>query len=400
MNTVNNHTVNADEDERIRILKKYNILDTPPDGSFDHITRLAADLLRVPIALISLVDKDRIWFKSAVGLNNIRQIDREPGLCSSAIISDDIYIIEDAIRDPRTLTNSLVTGEFGLRFYAAVPVKIREGFNLGTLCVMDKNPRTLIDSEKKLLENLAEILIDQMELRLEARRANSRQNDLLSIVAHELKNSLTTIPAYADVIKAKSEHDMEITQMCNHIKRSAIRMDKMIKEMLDMARLQADQVVLRKSEFDMATIVSHVTATNLVLANAKQQKLFVDLDDNIMIDGDEAKISEVVDNLINNAIKYSPRGSNIYVRLRTKNDKAILQVTDEGPGFTMEDKQKLFLPFTRLSALPTGGENSTGIGLSIVKVMVDAHGGKIIVENNQENHGTTFTVEIPTIRGN
>ncbi len=92
------------EQERIKSLKKYDILDTPPDGSFDRITKLAAKLLDVPIAIVTLVDTDRIWFKSRYGLD-VEQIERNPGLCASAILSDDLYEVYDALNDPRTLAN-------------------------------------------------------------------------------------------------------------------------------------------------------------------------------------------------------------------------------------------------------------------------------------------------------
>jgi len=97
------------------VLRKHGILDTPPDGSFDRLTRLAAKLLDMPIAIISLVDTDRIWFKSKVGVD-VQEIGRDPGLCSSAILSDDLYIVEDAKKDIRTLANPLVAGSFGLMF--------------------------------------------------------------------------------------------------------------------------------------------------------------------------------------------------------------------------------------------------------------------------------------------
>ena len=109
---------------------------------------------------------------------DVNQIDRNPGLCSSAILSDEIYMVEDAGKDPGTLANPLVAGEFGLRFYAAAPLRVREGFNLGTLCVINKNPRILSPEEKEILKNLSEILVDQLELRLEARRANLRNNQI------------------------------------------------------------------------------------------------------------------------------------------------------------------------------------------------------------------------------
>jgi signal transduction histidine kinase len=389
-------TNNKNEAERINVLTKYAILDTPPDGSFDHITQLAAQLLKVPIAIVSLVDTDRIWFKSAYGLD-VRQIDRDPGLCASAILSDDLYIVEDAIKDVRTLANPLVAGEFGLRFYAAVPLKVREGYNLGTLCVIDKKPRTITDEEKSILQNLADILIDQLELRLEARKANTRQNQILSMVAHELKNPLTTIPVYSDLIKEQVQEHEHIIQMCNHIKKASERMTVMIKEMLEMARLQADEIRLKRNYFDIAVIIGRVATMNVVLANSKQQKLYLDISDNVMIHADEVKMAEIAENLINNAIKYSPVGTEIWVKLKAGEQKAIFEVVDQGPGFTSEDQKNLFMPFTRLSARPTAGENSTGMGLSIVKLLVEAHGGKVWAENNSP-HGARFTVEIPAVK--
>ena len=131
------------EYQRLLALRRFDILDTPPDGSFDRITRLAAELFEVPIALVSLVDEDRIWFKSRSGLDNVSEISRDPGLCASAILSDDVYLVEDARSDPRTLANPLVAGEFGLQFYAAAPLVTADGYQLGTLCVIDHHPRHL-----------------------------------------------------------------------------------------------------------------------------------------------------------------------------------------------------------------------------------------------------------------
>ncbi len=159
----------ANEEERLDVLRRYDILDTPQDGAFDRITAVAAGLFRVPIALISLVDHDRIWFKSHAGLD-AAEIDRAPGLCSSAILSPDFYQVSDAAIDPRTLANPLVTGSLGLRFYAAAPLRTREGFNLGTLCIIDREPRELTAPEAEMLNKLASLVMDQMELRLAARK--------------------------------------------------------------------------------------------------------------------------------------------------------------------------------------------------------------------------------------
>jgi formate hydrogenlyase transcriptional activator len=157
------------EPERLEALRRYRILDTPPDGAFDHLTTVTANLFRVPIAIVSLVDHDRIWFKSRHGLD-MCETGREPGLCASAIFSSEVYHIRDAIHDVRALANPLVAGDFGLRFYAAAPLRTHDGFNLGTLCIIDRQPRDLAPSEAEILTKLAALVMDQMELRLAARK--------------------------------------------------------------------------------------------------------------------------------------------------------------------------------------------------------------------------------------
>ncbi len=157
------------ENKRLENLYKYEILDTPSDGYYDEITSLATNIFKVPIAIISLVDKDRIWFKSSFGID-AEEIPRSPGLCSSAIMTPDVYIVEDARNDPRTLTNPLVTGLMGLQFYAAAPLRTKDGYNLGTICLIDKEPRTLSYQESSMLRQISRIVVSQFELKLQARQ--------------------------------------------------------------------------------------------------------------------------------------------------------------------------------------------------------------------------------------
>lgn len=169
--TVGAALIPSNEDERMRAVRRYDILDTPPDGAFDRIAELAAELLAVPIAIVSIVDTDRIWFKSHHGLDDVSQIDREPGLCASAILHETPWVVTDAQHDPRTLANPLVAGGFGLRFYVGVPLTTYDGYNLGTLCVLDKTPRPASDREIAVLEKLAALVMDELELRRSASAA-------------------------------------------------------------------------------------------------------------------------------------------------------------------------------------------------------------------------------------
>ena len=157
------------EELRLAAVRRYDILDTPPDGAFDRITTLAARLFDVPISIVSIVDTDRIWFKSHFGLD-VEQIDREAGLCASAICQHEPWLVTNAEVDVRTIDNPLVAGELGLRFYFGVPLTTFDGFNLGTLNVIDVEPREVTPGEISTLEDLAAIVVDELELRLDARR--------------------------------------------------------------------------------------------------------------------------------------------------------------------------------------------------------------------------------------
>jgi hypothetical protein len=160
----------ADEEGRMTAVRRYDLLDTPPDGAFDRITGLAARIFQVPIALVSVVDYDRIWFKSRHGLS-AEQIDRDAGLCASAILHSEPWVISDARNDPRALANPLVAGEMGLQFYAGVPLTSRDGHNLGTLCVIDYEPREFTDAQIATLQDLAAMVMSELELRLDSRQA-------------------------------------------------------------------------------------------------------------------------------------------------------------------------------------------------------------------------------------
>lgn len=388
---------NLIEEDRIKALRRYDILDTPPDSTFDKLTRLAAKLMKVPVAIISLVDKDRVWFKSKFGLD-MEEMEREEGLCTTVVLADDFYQIENAATDPRTLGHKLVVGSFGLRFYAAYPLRNRDGYNLGAFCIIDREPRFLTPEEQGILRDLRDIAMEQIELKLTSKLSVAKHNHILNTTAHDLKNPLTTIPVRADLIKLK-KHDPEVVDtMCDHIKVASLNMVRIIDELLQSGSMEAGEVRLLLVKLNITYLVSNVVAMNQPLAERKGQHIHFDAEMDMFIHGDEGKLNEIVDNLINNAIKYAPLNTNIFVKVSSVNDQIMIIVEDEGPGLTMEDKKMLFQRFTRLSAQPTAGEHSTGLGLSIVKVLVEAHGGLIFAESEGKNKGTRFVVQLPQLK--
>lgn len=152
------------EQKRLKVLWEYEILDTVPEAIFDDMTDLAARICRAPMAMISLVDEDRQWFKSRVGIR-AKQTAREVAFCAHAILQDDLFIVEDAAKDPRFANNPLVTKDPKIRFYAGAPLVTPDGYALGTLCVMDRVPRRLNYDQQRALQILARLVMTQLQLR-------------------------------------------------------------------------------------------------------------------------------------------------------------------------------------------------------------------------------------------
>ena len=163
-------SIPANETERRAALYRYKILDTPPEAAFDRITRLAAQMFNVPTVLISLVDETRAWFKSCIGFDAC-EVQSDAALYNFATLTDDLLIIPDTRKSDRFAQNPLVQAEPGVRFYAGAPLRSHDGFNLGTLCLLDTQPREVLSPEQQtMLTDLAAMASDGLELRLAARQ--------------------------------------------------------------------------------------------------------------------------------------------------------------------------------------------------------------------------------------
>ena len=381
------------ESDRQANLDLYEILDTFPEEAFDAITSIAAHICGTPIALISLIDKDRQWFKSHHGLS-VSETPRDFAFCAHAILEpDQLFVVEDAQLDNRFFDNPLSTGDPNVIFYAGAPLVSSEGFPLGTLCVIDNKPHTLNSDQRKALADLSSQVIAQMELRRNLKELKSKNEELsryAHLISHDLRSPMQSIYQLSKIIAKESEGNLS--------------------EKAEKAMAQLQKKALQSQEL-VDGILKHSLAGEHSYAPERIQVVeFVnDLIDFCSPPGDiqlipEVTVSEIVcdptilhqilQNLISNAIKYNDKDLGVVrIAVNTKDSELTFEVIDNGPGIPEKYHERIFGMFQTLSYADRFGNKGTGIGLHTVKNLVVLLGGLITIES-KEGEGSNFKVTI------
>lgn len=231
------------------------------------------------------------------------------------------------------------------------------------------------------------------------RQANSFKSEILGTVAHDLKNPLGVILGRTEILKemiaAAGALDEKVQAQIAYIRNAANGLTEMVDDLVSDAMADALDITVRREPVDLAVLVQEVAEANRPLASRKKQTITVSAPPNHAASCDADRIREAIDNLVSNAVKYSPIGGAIELSVAQEEDDIVVYVRDQGAGLSPEDMSRLFGRFQRLSAKPTAGESSTGLGLSIVKRIVDLHGGRITVESAGPGTGATFKLTLP-----
>jgi signal transduction histidine kinase len=233
---------------------------------------------------------------------------------------------------------------------------------------------------------------------LRLQRANGFKNEILGTVAHDLKNPLGVILGRTEMLKeliSTGASSSGVVAQVDHIRDATKRLTTMVDHLISDAMADAFDITIRREPVDVAALVKEVAEANQPLAVNKQQAITVTAPANIVTMCDTDRIREAIDNLISNAIKYSPIAGKIIVAVTHEGHDTVIRVSDEGAGLSPEDLGRLFGRFQRLSAKPTAGESSTGLGLSIVKRIIDMHGGGVTADSDGPGKGSTFTITLP-----
>lgn len=402
------------EEQRLARLHEYDILDSPTEQDYDDITRLVSQICGTSISTISFVDRDRQWFKAAVGVTK-RETSRDVAFCAHTILGNDVFTVQDASTDPRFEDNPLVTIDPRLKFYAGMPLLTSDGYRLGALCAIDRVPRTLTQQQEESLRVLARHVVDLLELRRSRRRLEEQNRELaeisdlksrlMSIIAHDLRSPIASI---SSVVSLFTEHDLEdgereeiLEELGKLLDSTRYLLDNLIgwaSRSLETTRFEYTAVDLDQFARELGESIEHEITR-------KGNTLVVEVTPRIpesvtgesvsssVICTDRNLLVFVVRNLVANANKFTGAGT-IRLEIHTHEGEATIRVIDTGVGMTEELQEKLFHWGTRTRSNGTAGEKGAGLALLFCHDFVERLGGSISVESTP-GEGTTMTVIIP-----
>lgn len=388
---------------RLAALNSYSLLDTLPERCYDDATALATYICGTPVSLISLVDQDRQWFKSRIGIGR-SETDRESSFCAHTLTNPVTLVVEDTFLDPRFANNPLVIGDPGIRFYAGAPLVDPNGYVLGTICVIDTKPRSLSAAQVSALESLARQIMQLFEARqrlIENERAAKAlmQSEKLAAVgrlaasmAHEINNPLEAVTNLLYLARARS-NDPEVQewleQADQELRRVAILANQTLRFHKQASRPCAVDCL---SLFSTVLNVYEARLKNFGIAVEKRKRANEPV---ICFEGD---IRQVLSNIVTNAIDAMPLGGRLLVRSRTATNwqtgqKGLgLTVADTGTGIDVETQRRMFEAF-----FSTKGIGGSGLGLWISAEIMHRHQGSISIKSSTKTgqSGTVIYLFLP-----
>lgn len=388
----------ANELQRLEVLKEYRLLDTFPEGDYDNITKLISTICEVPISLITILDRDRNFFKAHYGVP-FQESPRDISFCGHAILTEDpIFIIKDARMDERFIDNPLVNTADAV-FYAGVPLVNPEGYALGTLCIFDHQPRTLSDTQKDALIILAKQVVNSMELRRQNMKLEAAKKQLTlhnlelkkfaSHVSHDLKSPLANIISLTQLLKDELSEKTSSSSLeyLDYINDSAL----ILKDYIDgiLLHYKADEL-LKAAHQDVQ--LSEVCEDLKQLLLTKSDVLNCQATEAIQ-NINKSVLTQILINLVDNALKYNDKDERVIdISYTSKPEYHEFSVADNGIGIAKNKQELIFQLFTSIP-LKNDTKPSTGIGLSTIKNLVVKLGGDISV-SSKLGKGSVFTFTI------
>ncbi|MEV6345707.1 GAF domain-containing sensor histidine kinase [Actinoplanes sp. NPDC051851] len=390
------------EIERLAALYSLDILDSPPEKDFDDIVALAAGVCEAPVSMVSLVDADRQWAKARTGADLV-ETSRDQSFCAHAILGRELLIVPDAREDVRFRDNPSVAAADGIRFYAGAPLMTTDGFALGTLCVMDTEPRRLDQEQQQALRALARQVTAQLELRRYAyalanttarlQELERRKDDLASLVGGELRSSLRLISAYLERLGDTGFHDAEMADL---VGRAAAAHCRGFRELVDHLTTMADAGLggesLHMRQCDLNRVTQRAVEAVRPIAASKHIWILNHAGGPALpIIADPVRLEQVLTHLLFAAVKYTPEGGRVRVGTEMESGPAVrLDDMDLPDGMRPELFPHLYYGAIANPADVPGPDR----GLAVAKRILDAHHATVAL-SDRPGDGTSLHVVFP-----
>lgn len=381
--------------ERLRELYRYELLDTVYEKEFDELVQLASKLCNVPISLITLVDIDRQWFKAKYGLD-ATQTTRNVSFCGHAILNENLFEVQDAAEDERFFDNPLVTGDPKIRYYAGMPLITHKGYKIGTLCVIDRQPRELEEEQTFALHVLSKQVVKLFELRLrnkEMERIIGVQQKMMSIMAHDIRGPLASLRMSYDLRNEGLLTPDEVEEMDKLVPAQLDSTVTLLNNIVDWGTLQLNHVAQVNDIIDLRTLVKECIDVCSLQASEKGNKIENEVPATFTLKGNRQGLAFVLHNLMGNANKYTTRGS-IAISASKEAGCTKINVSDSGTGMQPQVMDAINSRAWAGTSLGTNNEKGSGMGLKLVFEYLDNIKATINF-SSEVGKGTTVTVTFP-----